>query len=255
MKNYLNLFTFFFTCFVFSQAQITYTSVRLADGTESSYLELEEFWAEIQENLIKDDYASFWAIWKVEQDSQKENQSDYLIMNIWKDSIQKAKSMQLDWKEYAMNVYKGKLSKSKFNKKWDIMSKIDSDRRQYHMERIDNTIFTGQIENGMKIQINAFRALNDEYEQYETEFYKKWHEKGILNGSRRWWEINRVVGSSEENYPSHVTVDIYGKELSEEEQQEVWSEVTFTDRMMWQNGGKTRELLGQEILELVYYRN
>lgn len=255
MKNYLNLFTLFFTCFVFSQAQITYTSVRLADGTESSYLELEEFWAEIQENLIKDDYASFWAIWKVEQDYEKENQSDYLIMNIWKDSIQKAKSMQLDWKEYAMNVYKGKLSKSKFNKKWDIMSKIDSDRRQYHMERIDNTIFTGQIENGMKIQINAFRALNDEYEQYETEFYKKWHEKGILNGSRRWWEINRVVGSSEENYPSHVTVDIYGKELSEEEQQEVWNEVTFTDRMMWQNGGKTRELLGQEILELVYYRN
>ena len=102
MKNYLNLFTLFFTCFVFSQAQITYTSVRLTDGTESSYLELEEFWAEIQENLIKDDYASFWAIWKVEQDSEKENQSDYLIMNIWKDSIQKAKSMQInkDEKEF-----------------------------------------------------------------------------------------------------------------------------------------------------------
>ncbi|MBL6649118.1 MAG: hypothetical protein ISP56_02510 [Flavobacteriaceae bacterium] len=255
MKNYLNLFTLFFTSFVFSQAQITYTSVRLADATESSYLELEEFWAEIHENLIKDDYASFWAIWKVEQDSEKENQSDYLIMNIWKDSIQKAKSMQLDLKEYAMNVYKGKLSKSKFNKKWDIISKIGSERRQYHMVRIDNTIFNGKIENGMKIQINAFKALNDEYEQYETEFYKKWHEKGILNGSRKWWEINRVVGSSEENYPSHVTVDIYGKELSEEEQQEFWKEVTFTDRMMWQNGVKTRELLGQEILELVYYRN
>ena len=108
----------------------------------------------------------------------------------------------------------------------------------------------------MKIQINAFKALNDEYEQYELQFYKKWHEKGILNGSRAWCEINKVVGSSMENNPiTHVTVDIQGKELSEEEQNEFWKEVTFTDRMMWQNGAKTRELIGQETLELVYFKN
>ncbi|MDA8807354.1 hypothetical protein N9N09_00155 [Flavobacteriaceae bacterium] len=257
MKNYfLNFIMLFFSIFIFSQSQITYTSVRLAEGTESSYLELEKFWSEIHENLIEDDYASFWAVWKVEQDSEKENQSDYLIMNIWKDSLQKAKAMGIDWKEYAQNVYKGKLSKSKFNKKWNIINEIQSERRQYEMERIDNTVFIGQIQKGMKIQINAFKALNDEYEQYELQFYKKWHEKGILNGSRAWWEINKVVGSSMENNPiTHVTVDIQGKELSEEEQNEFWKEVTFTDRMMWQNGAKTRELMGQETLELVYFKN
>ena len=257
MKNYfLNFIMLFFSIFIFSQSQITYTSVRLAEGTESSYLELEKFWSEIHENLIEDDYASFWAVWKVEQDSEKENQSDYLIMNIWKDSLQKAKAMGIDWKEYAQNVYKGKLSKSKFNKKWNIVNEIQSERRQYEMERIDNTVFIGQIKKGMKIQINAFKALNDEYEQYELQFYKKWHEKGILNGSRAWREINKVVGSSMENNPiTHVTVDIQGKELSEEEQNEFWKEVTFTDRMMWQNGAKTRELMGQETLELVYFKN
>ena len=144
-------------------------------------------------------------------------------MNIWKDSLQKAKAMGIDWKEYAQNVYKGKLSKSKFNKKWNIVNEIQSDRRQYEMERIDNTVFIGQIEKGMKIQINAFKALNDEYEQYELQFYKKWHEKGILNGSRAWWEINKVVGSSIDNNPiTHVTVDIQGRELSEDEQNEFW---------------------------------
>ena len=146
MKNYfLNFIMLFFSIFIFSQSQITYTSVRLAEGTESSYLELEKFWSEIHENLIEDDYASFWAVWKVEQDSEKENQSDYLIMNIWKDSLQKAKAMGIDWKEYAQNVYKGKLSKSKFNKKWNIVNEIQSERRQYEMERIDNTVFIGQI--------------------------------------------------------------------------------------------------------------
>jgi len=72
MKNYfLNFIMLFFSIFIFSQSQITYTSVRLAEGTESSYLELEKFWSEIHENLIEDDYASFWAVWKVEQDSEK----------------------------------------------------------------------------------------------------------------------------------------------------------------------------------------
>jgi hypothetical protein len=257
MKNYLlNFLSLFFSVFIFSQSQITYTSVRLADGTETSYLELEKFWSEVHENLIEDDYLSFWAIWKVEQDSEKENQSDYLIMNIWKDSLQKAKAMGIDMKQYAQNVYKGKLSKSKFNKKWNIFNEIQSERRQYEMERIDNTVFVGQIKKGMKIQINAFKALNDEYEQYELQFYKIWHEKGILNGSRAWWEINKVVGSSMENNPiTHVTVDIQGKELSEEEQEEFWKGVTFTDRMMWQNGAKTRELMGQETLQLVYFKN
>ena len=99
MKNYfLNFIMLFFSIFIFSQSQITYTSVRLAEGTESSYLELQKFLSEIHENLIEDDYASFLAVWKVEQDSEKENQSDYLIMNIWKDSLQKAKAMGIDWK-------------------------------------------------------------------------------------------------------------------------------------------------------------
>ena len=57
MKNYfLNFIMLFFSIFIFSQSQITYTSVRLAEGTESSYLELEKFWSEIHENLIEDDY-------------------------------------------------------------------------------------------------------------------------------------------------------------------------------------------------------
>ena len=69
--------------------------------------------------------------------------------------------------------------------------------------------------------------------------------KVLLNESRRWWEFNRLLSSSENANKdiTHVTIDIQGRELSEEEQQELWETVTFTDQMMWKNGTKTRELL------------
>ena len=59
-----------------------------------------------------------------------------------------------------------------------------------------------------KLAMNAFKSLNEDYEEYEMKFFKKWHEKNILNGSRKWWEFNRVLSSSEntsstEESPTH----------------------------------------------------
>ena len=146
------------------------------------------------------------------------------------------------------------LSKRNFDKKWNLPF---GTRNNYNYERIDNTVFIGQIEPGMTVQLNAFKQIDENYEKYETEFYKTWNEKGILNGSRRWWEFNKLLSSSENANKdiTHVTIDIQGQELSEEEQQKLWETVTFTDQMMWQNGTKTRELVGQATLELIDFRN
>ena len=51
-----------------------------------------------------------------------------------------------------------------------------------------------------------------------------------------------------------VTLDMMGKELSDSEREKFWNEVTFTDRMMWSNGAKTREMINQVNLKLVMYR-
>ena len=92
--------------------------------------------------------------------------------------------------------------------------------------------------------------------EYEIDFYKKWHNKRILNGSRKWWELNRVLSSSENGNKdiTHVTLDMMGKELSDSEREKFWNEVTFTDRMMWSNGAKTREMINQVNLKVVMYR-
>lgn len=77
-----------------------------------------------------------------------------------------------------------------------------------------------------------------------------------INGSRKWWELNRVLSSSENGNKeiTHVTLDMMGRELSDSENEEFWKEVTFMDRMMWSNGAKTREMINQVNLKLVMYR-
>ena len=49
--------------------------------------------------------------------------------------------------------------------------------------------------------------------------------------------------------------ELYGfAEESEEEAEEAWGNPTFADRMMWNNGSKTREMINQVNLKLVMYR-
>lgn len=45
-----------------------------------------------------------------------------------------------------------------------------------------------------------------------------------------------------------------GKEIPEEEAEKAWGTPTFSDRMMWNNGSKTREMVNQVNLKLVMYR-
>ena len=81
------------------------------------------------------------------------------------------------------------------------------------------------------------------------EFYKKWHEKGILNGSRKWWEFNKILSlnlntvTSLEDEPTHITIDINGREIPEDELEDAWGTPTFTDQMMWNNGSKIQFVL------------
>jgi len=254
MKKINLLITLLFTAITYSQ-MITYTSVRLEEGQNDAYIDVEKFWSKIHEQAIEEDFETGWMIWKVvplEGDENAANQPDFLIMNFYQDSVQMNKGV--DFYKLGRSVY-SKLSKKKFDKIWE--AGPYGTRNFYQLERLDNTTWLfGDLEIGTTLTLNAFKQTDENYEQYEMDFYKKWHNKRILNGSRKWWELNRVLSSSENGNKeiTHVTLDMMGKELSESEREEFWKEVTFTDRMMWTNGAKTREMINQVNLELVMYR-
>ena len=86
MKKINLLITLLFTVITYSQ-MITYTSVRLDDGQNDAYVDVEKFWSKIHEQAINDDLETGWMIWKVipvEGDENAANQPDFLIMNFYK---------------------------------------------------------------------------------------------------------------------------------------------------------------------------
>ena len=254
MKKINLMIALLFSAITYSQI-INYTSIRLEDGQDADYIKYEKFWSKIHEQAIEDGLENGWMIWEVvpiEGDENAANQPDFLVMQIFQDSVQLNK--ELDFYKLGRSVY-NKLSKKKFDKIWE--GGPFGTRNFYQLERLDNTrwIF-GEVEIGTVATLNAFKQLEDTYEQYEMEFYKKWHNKGILNGARKWWELNKILSSSENGNKeiTHVTLDIMGREIPEEEAEEAWGNPTFTDRMMWNNGSKTREMINQVNLKLVMYR-
>ena len=251
------LFTFYLT-FSFAQL-ITHMSVRVDDNERQGYLELENFWSEIHEQAIKDGLSQRWMVWEFtyEDEEASKGKPDFLVMNFYKDSIQKSKTANLNFKDYAKKVYKGKLSKSKFEKKWNLPL---GKRNFYELERLDNTYWHGELKIGMKISMNVLKSLNEDYEDYEMKFFKKWHEKNILDGSRKWWEFNRVLSSnlntesSTDGTPTHSTIGVFDRERSQEEIDEFWNNLTFEDRMMIKNGLASRESMGQYQLKLIKWQ-
>ncbi len=254
MKKINLLLALLFSVITYSQ-MITYSSVRLDEGQNDAYLEFEKFWSKIHQQAIKDGLETGWMIWEVipmEGDENTADKPDFLIMNFYQDSIQQNK--EVDFYKLGRSVH-SKLSQKKFDKTWE--AGPYGTRNLYQLERLDNTTWIfGELEVGTVVQLNAFKQTDENYEQYEMEFYKNWHNKGILNGSRKWWEFNKVLSSSENGNKeiTHITIDMMGREIPEDESEKAWGTPSFTDRMMSQNGSKTREMINQVNLKLIMYR-
>ena len=89
------LFTFYLT-FSFAQL-ITHMSVRVDDKERQGYLELENFWSEIHEQAIKEGLAERWMVWEFTYENEEDSNGkpDFLVMNFYKDSLQKSKFTNL----------------------------------------------------------------------------------------------------------------------------------------------------------------
>ena len=258
MKKYI-LSTLFVLSISISFSQlITHTSVRVDDSERESYLELEEFWSKIHEQAIKDEYSDGWMLWEFTYKDAEEakGKPDFLIMNFHKDSVQRQKGYSIDIKEYARKIHSN-LSKRNFEKKWNLPR---GERNNYRLIRLDNTNWISTLEKGNEIYLNVFKALNDDYESYEMEYFKKMAEKQIVNGTRKWWEFNKILSSnintetSLDGSQTHVTIDMPGRTPTEEERKDMWENRSFIDKMMQKNGSASREFVQRYNLKLVMWQ-
>ena len=224
----------------FSQL-VSYEAIWVKDSMDESYVEVEEFWSKIKEQAIADDSQDFWIVFKLEKNLENADHKmkpDYIVMNGFKDSIQRSKSV--NWQELAKKVYKKELSKKKFEAKWTMGSQVRKETRNFLVERLDNSVWSPLSEGKeARFLFNGFKALNDDYESFEMKYFKESHNKQIDAGSRAWWEFNKVLSRSENanQEVTHFTMDVIDADYQ-------WSndnEPSFTDQMMSKYGVASRE--------------
>ena len=71
----------------FSQL-VSYEAIWVKDGMDESYVEVEEFWSKIKQQAIADDLQDVWVVFKLEKDSENEDdmmKPDYIVMKGEKD--------------------------------------------------------------------------------------------------------------------------------------------------------------------------
>ena len=92
------------------------------------------------------------------------------------------------------------------------------------------------------------------------EYFKKMAEKQIVNGTRKWWEFNKILSSnintetSLDGAQTHVTIDMPGRTPTEEERKDMWENRSFIDQMMQKNGSASREFVKRYNLKLVMWQ-
>ena len=251
MKKYLLSTIFILSYFISFSQLVSYEAIWVKEDMNASYLEVEEFWSKVKEQAIADGSQDFWVVFQLEKDLANESEMkkpDFIVMNGFKDSIQRSKSV--NWKELARSVYKKELSKKKFEKKWSLGWEVRKETRSFLVERLDNTEWKAQPDQELKFLFNGFQQLNEDYENYEMKYFKNMHMKRMDNGQLAWWEFNKVLSRSDNanKEVTHFTMDVIINDASD------WNPNTdsFVDQMMIKNGVASRKRIIGDTMKVLY---
>ena len=205
MKKIILLLILSLTVNVSAQYNIL-SAVQLNEGQEDQYLALEAFFGPIHELAIEKGIQEWQSVWKVTSEVG-ENGPHYIINTGFSskeqlDAYNESWTTQ-DWVALAKEAHKGKISNARIERIMGNVGSESKDRRNYHLETVDRTIWAGgDLEPGDTFVITPTQAQNDDFENYESLFFKPYVEKAIINGKHRYWRLARVYERTENAYES-----------------------------------------------------
>ena len=265
MKKILFVFiTLFALKTGFSQIAVM-EEITLKEGVENDYLKLEKMWSNVHEEIHAMGNKAGWFLFKVIPTEEGVNWPpngsnpwcEYIIFNIYTDSDQMSKGWGIgsNRKESQAFIRKANYNKMKSSEISRLL-KIGNLREKttiYRMETVDATIDVGALKIGDKAIILGIEELNEDYENFETKWFKTRHNESILKGQRLAWYLNRINSRSDNAYQpvSHIIFERFNpnppKNLPN-------SEPSFVDKMMTKHGIASRKIHGGLILELVDFK-
>jgi len=258
MKKLLFIISIFFSINSYSQ-YASGSFIVLNEGMEEDYLLTEKLWQVYHKKSVKDGHKNHWSIWKVDvtnyEDKIEEDRfPDYFILegyNTLEDLTAESERYSPEgFKEisnYIKSKMKGKMSSRAIDK---ILSKsVRKETRMYHHQFLAATPFTGGgLKVGDKMSIAPMQQLQDDYEDFETNFYKDLFNKRVMNGDHRWWGFSKIINRNDKalNISTHTAWNMFieGKNME-------WPE-DFTSRKIMEITPQARKMYNPIQLKLVY---
>ena len=203
MKKIILLLTLLFTFSASAQYNIL-SAVQLNEGQEEQYLALEAFFGPVHDLAIEKGIQEWQSVWKVTSEIG-ENGPHYIINTGFSskeqlDAYNNSWTTE-DWVALAKEAHKGKISDRRIERIMNNVGSESKERRNYHLETVDRTIWAGgSLEPGDTFTLTPTQALNDDFENYESKFWKPYIEKAILKGQHRYWRLARVYERAENAY-------------------------------------------------------
>ena len=263
-KIIYSIFTLLLTSLAFSQA-VEMEEITLNDGMEKDYIKFENMYSSAHEKVQQNGEKAGWFLFKViptEDGTQWPPNSstpwcDFVLFNIYSDDSQ----LDGDWgmgsneKEAQAFVRKAnyrKMKNSEMTRLFNMSSKFRKKTTRYTLKGVDASIDVGPTKIGDRATLLGVEQLNEDYEMYESMFFKKYHNKQITDGVRLAWYLNKISERSENAYQpiSHMIFERFNTNRSSNNN----SEQSFTEKMMSKNGSASRKIHGGLILELVNFK-
>ena len=200
--------------------------VVLNEGSENDYLQLESVWQAYHKEAITLGRKAGWSIWKIAKNGDDSYEHgtypDYLILEQYSSKEQMDEEFVRYGEDYeGMKAIMKKNLKGKYSNKQieKILAKAPKKEvRTYIHERVTSTPMTnGDVKVGDVMVATAMEQLRDDYEQFETEFYRDLFAQNIIKGNHRFWGFSRIIDRNEAAYsaPTHTAWNMFigGKEL------------------------------------------
>ena len=263
-KIVLSILGLFIFNISFSQA-VWMEEITLNEGMEKDYIKFENMYSSAHEKVQKAGEKAGWFLFKVvptEEGTQWPPNSskpwcDFVLFNIFSDDSQLdgdwgMGSNQKETEAFVRKANYGKMKNSEMTRLFKMANKFRKKSTSYTLRGVDSTIDINPIKVGDRATLLGVEQLNEDYERYESEFFKTYHNRQITDGIRFAWYLNKISERSENAYQpiTHVIFERFNPNAQPSNN----SEPTFTEEMMSKNGQASRKIHGGLILELVNFK-
>lgn len=202
-----------FVPFIVNSQQISVMdAVVLKEGSDADYIEIEQFWSKIHEDIISQGKKMQWSIWKTSPGdpiAADTKPADYIIFNNYESQEQYDLSRDIDYTAIAQRVHG--ISKKKAQKMIDSSFDPRETTRSYTLSIQAQAVSSDfSPQQGMVCSISLMNQKNDDYESFEKEVFKDQFQRRIDNGDHSFWGFTRVEERSENAYTqfSHICFNV-----------------------------------------------